>query len=347
MGQRGAGLHGVMCRLVLVATLVLPVMSVGIGSREVIADPEETGVELGLPPVPDPPPGTIVVDRAGIEQAACLYCAEAEDADPVDFTFADLARRSVDAACSAPGADVARLLGNMYVSGYLGGVWFRDQVTAFDAGGGGGGAILRATAQRAARMARVGAVGSDTTVVSQSRGNLLWLLLLYGYNRAYLEVTLANPPPGVTVPETAVVFHRPLDTEVASFPLAVNDTYSFVPDELEHPSNPRWTVLAWLTHTFLAFGEAGGGAVWRAILALGDFTPETYAAVVDLSAGFLVVAEAALRASLAAAAGDPGAGRCSLKLAAALLVWSGSYLAGLASDLPAGTVPELTCPQMG
>lgn len=319
---------------------------------EVAADPAEVSSGAGpgagtleLPEVPVPPGEAIVVDFAGLEELACEHCAAAAQPDAVRFVFADLARVSVDAVCSSPPDVVPSLLGNMHVSGYLGGVWFRDQV-AGGLGGDGGGAdasVLRVVARSAGNLTRsMGA--SDGQVLRAVRGQLAWLLLLYGYNRAYLDVVLDNPPDGSTVPEDAVLFRGLLDTEVPSFPLEAADAHAGVPGKIASPPTADWAVLGWLTRLFLSSGASGGRGVWDAILRAGDFTPQTYSAVVDLSAGFLLVAEAAVRAALdALGEDDPVAGRCALGFAATLLVWAGSYFAGLVSPLPEGTQPWLDC----
>lgn len=320
--------------------------------EEVAADPAEVGSGAGagagtleLPEVPVPPGEAIVVDFAGLEELACEHCAAAAEPDAVRFVFADLARVSVDAVCSAPPDVVPSVLGNMHVSGYLGGVWFRDQVTG-GLGGDGGGvdtSVLRVVARTAGNLTRsMGA--SDGQILRAVRGQLAWLLLLYGYNRAYLDVVLDNPPDGSTVPEDAVLFHGLLDTEVPSFPLEAADARAGVPGKITSPPTADWLVLGWLTRLFLSSGAGGGRGVWDAILRGGDFTRETYSAVVDLSAGFLLVAEAGVRAALdALGEDDPVAGRCALRLAATLLVWAGSYFAGLVSPLPEGTRPRLDC----
>jgi hypothetical protein len=50
---------------------------------------------------------------------------------------------------------------------------------------------------------------------------------------------------------------------------------------------------------------------------------------------------AVLSSMLAAADGDAEVGRRSLLLQAGLWMWSGSYFAGLASNAPVGTLPQI------
>ena len=97
-----------------------------------------------------------------------------------------------------------------------------------------------------------------------------------------------------------------------------------------------------LWSTVLESATGAGRFVWQAIASGGGFSPVSYAALVDLSSTYLMVGKAAVLSSmLAAADGDAATARSSLLLQAGLWMWSGSYFAGLASNAPVGTLPEI------
>ena len=242
-------------------------------------------------------------------------------------------------------------LGNLAVSGYFGGVWLRDN--------------LRDTAPAAAPISSaavdltVSAIGmrlfdalaGGLTAVAANAGPWLTttvahvtvpvMLALYGYNRGYLEYLLENPPAGVPSMRDTLTCNGFLDCNSSAFPLEIATRYDTALTNLAAPATLGWWEMK-LWSGVLESATGAGRFVWQAIASGGGFSAASYASLVDLSSAYLMISKAAVLSSmLAAADGDAEVGRSSLLLQAGLWMWSGSYFAGLASNAPVGTLPQI------
>jgi len=305
-----------------------------------------------LPQLPLTRGRSFTVSSDAIAGAAADFVAGG--GDPTDnprFFFGDLAVTSLDelASGSLPTDEVRTRMGNLAVSGYFGGVWLRDNLRSpapatppsaapvdltvsrigmrmFDALAGG------LTAAATARPWFVGTVAHATVPV---------MLALYGYNRGYLEYLLENPPAGVPSMGDTLSCKGFLDCNSSAFPLEIATRYDAALTELASPTSLGWWEMK-LWSTVLEGATGAGRFVWQAIGSAGGFSAASYASLVDLSSAYLMISKAAVLSSmLAAADGDVGVGRSSLLLQAGLWMWSGSYFAGLASNAPVGTLPEI------
>ena len=325
-----------------------------------VGGPRASGAEIDLPPYPRVATDTFTVDEGAIEADAEAYCAENPRGDAVDFYLGALPQGALDALCLAPDPDVAALLGDLYVSGYFGGLWLRDALLPssqriplpLPAGVGEGArgplldaAVVKALGAAAGRAVERATAGGDREAVVATRAALAPLLYLYGYNLGYLQVLVAHPPPGMPAPVGSLSCGPELlDCQSDEVLLAVFDAYEPALSAIAQPDSPRWRRVAALVEANGASAVAEGAAVWEDILAEDDVAAEAYLPLVDVSVGFLMVTDAAvLAASTAWGEGDPEAARCALLLEAGLTVWSGSYFLGLASDDPPGTFPQLSC----
>jgi hypothetical protein len=85
--------------------------------------------------------------------------------------------------------------------------------------------------------------------------------------------------------------------------------------------------------------------VWEGILGGSSIATAAYQPLLDLSAGYLLVSEAAVLANATGfAEHDAASARCGDLVQTGLVIWSGSYFEGLASGAPSGTFPTLECP---
>lgn len=325
-----------------------------------IAAPVAGAAEVILPPYPWVANETFVVDEAAVEARAQTYCAaEGAAADGVDFYFGYLPQRAFDDLCLADAPQIDALLGDLYVSGYFGGLWLRDALSGAPReaagalpipGGARGGAldaaVIRALARAAGGQVDRASAGGDGEVVLASRAALPPLLELYGYNLGYIEVVLEHPPAGVTPQVGALSCGEGfLDCGSDANDLAVLEALSPALGSIASPPGPRWRRVGALVDRYGIPAVEDGAAVWEDILAEDDLSAAAYLPLIDVSVGFLMVTEAAvLAAATAWGDGDPAAARCGLLLEAGLTVWSGSYFMGLASDDPPGTFPGLSCP---
>lgn len=315
-------------------------------------------VAVQLPPMPVSEGSAFTVAPDFMAGFAVDYLAEGGDpADGARFFFGDLAVASLDALADedVTAEQVRLLLGNLAASGYFGGIWLRDNLRDTDAAASADPATAVAATRTsspsaiaiglfdalAAGLTHAAAATNSWVVTTAARASVPVLLTLYGYNRGYLEVVLENPPEGVPSMQDSLVCDGFLDCRSNAFPLAISTEYDNVLDNLDGPPSARWREMAlW---TSVMEGATGTGrSVWESIARRGAFSPQSYAALVELSSAYLMVSKAAVLSSmLAYADGDAQVGMSSLRLQAGLWIWSGAYFGGLASDAPAGTMPEI------
>ncbi len=312
--------------------------------------------QVDLPPYPSWTAEGLVVDAEAVRVAADRYCRDAADpSDAATFYFGTLPAEAFGELCGglAP-AEVSERLGRLFLSGWYGGLWFRDHA---DFGMGPGGpssgpvteADFRDLADNAAVLAQQSRNATAEEVQAANRLGLLGpgqdvesmmdsLLTVFAYNWGYVQAVLAKAPEGV--PPPAFPCGAYLDCGLAGTPLAAYDGYRSVLARLDAPTNDRWTELAdevWQREPFVDIGRS----LWEQ----GSIAPESWATLAGLNEGYLRVTSAA---SLAAMAGyadrDQAAGRCALLLEAGADTWNGGYFLGIRSDAPEGTMPGLHCP---
>lgn len=314
---------------------------------------------------------SISVDPDLLEAEATRHCTLRRRADAVLFMLEDLPLGATDALCAAGfaagGASASAeaappaWFGNLYLSGYYGGLWLRDSIRpetqdAFRT-------LLAPPARKAAQdptpleefvlraLADLAQTGIDRSrtedeaaLIASARESLPLLLALFGYNRGYLEATIERPPPGVPAPFDPLVCDGLLDCSRPGVSLATLDRFSSALAKLAAPPNARWREIADLAAETIEPAIPVGRGVWERILADQEIDAAAYGALLEVSAGYLLVTEAAILAAASAYADEaPTDGRCGALTSSGLLLWSGSYFLGLASAAPEGTFPEVTC----
>ena len=191
--------------------------------------------EVDLPDYPWWPNNTMVVDEAHLANKAGEYCATGQ-VDPVQFYLGWLPLQGFDAVCPATAEERDQILGDLYVSGYFGGLWLRDALDDVAARRAADLAKTNTAVERlvfAALEAQVGHTvqrgedGSSAQVLVASRAGAPGLLGIYGYNLGYLQVLFENPSPGATTPPDALVCgDYLLDCASPYQDLAILDTFA-------------------------------------------------------------------------------------------------------------------------
>jgi len=322
---------------------------------DVVADTSPPGwaATVTLPAYPFAETPSLEVDGAHLDERAALACQATDGtiAAP-DFLLGTLPLEAADDLCEAPRAEAAVRLGDLYVSGYFGGVWLRDGLGGGMSHPGGDGTEEPSDPMQMFTMLVDGATyhldlsydATDDKVVSTANDAIGALLMLYGYNRGYLEVVLEHPPAGVTAPTDTLACSSFLDCALPGVDLAVLLRFRPALASLAAPPDERWQKMATKAEAVADVAVARGRSTWEDILGDASFTAADYPRLVALSAGYLAVSQAAVLSAMTAFADeDAAAGRCSRRLQAGLTVWSESYFLGLSSDAAPGTFPALAC----
>lgn len=306
-----------------------------------------------VPSIPIAPLASMRVVPAAIEDAACDEC-ERSGGDRDRFFSGRLALGSLDALIASPASpERAALGGNLFVSGYLGGLQLRSVLGSLGVPDAGPAAPLLELVGRSTAPAldglvgdlqRVAAEGDDAAVRSTATGLLPLLVALYGYNLGYLRVLLDHPPAGVTPAGDRIECPTRWSCRTPALGLGEAERFDASFGRLAAPPDASWALVAAVASALLDASEPAGAGVWDRLLADDGFEPAGYEAIVDLSGAFLQVSAVALAGTAeAAAGGDVGLSRRALAATAGLVVWAGSYFLGLASPLADSSLPALTC----
>ncbi len=336
--------------MLAVAATVLP----GCGSSGG-RDPAPAAV--GIPAYPFSATDAIVVDPTAIADAGGRYCRDTHgQGTAVEFFLGSLPLTGIDAICggSAESPSAESILGELYLSGYFGGLWLRDSLlpgaraATREAVVGTSGipdTVFQSLAQFATSHLDLARSGGDDAVLQSAQGSIPGLLSLYGYNLGYLQVAEENPPSGLPPVPAPIACSSFLDCRGTSVDLSILDDYRPALASLATPPDAAWQAIA---EQVIRYGQGsvdGGRGVWEGILGGSSISASAYAPLLDLSAGYLLVSEAAVLASATATGNrDVGAARCGTLVETGLLIWSGSYFEGLASSAAPGTFPTLGCP---
>ncbi|NOZ87224.1 MAG: hypothetical protein GXP49_13345 [Deltaproteobacteria bacterium] len=311
--------------------------------------PAPTGwkAEVDLPSVPFWENQVIRIDSKHIQQEADAYCNDRGwNADEAAFLFGRMPLTDFDNLCRTP---LPELLGDMYLSGYLGGLWLADVLGSSP----GMGNNSAATDQQAAFISMLSdtrdrldwASGPGKDVLQKAYNEVSMLLLLYGYNKGYIEAILDKPPAGIDPQETVLECNSFLDCTWSEVHLNVLDRFDFALAKLESKPDKRWREMARKVDSSEKSSIAMGKKVWDQILGENSIKASEYDMLVELSLGYLLAGKAAVLGVMSGyAEQDVQAGRCGLNLDAGLYLWSNAYFMGL-KDItgPGDRRAVLTC----
>lgn len=315
---------------------------------------------LTLPDYPWWDNNGLAVDVGRLETMATDWCAVADDADDLAaFYFGVMPEQEIAHICEAD-ADVAAALGHMYLSGYYGGLWFRDNADLMGGGDGEGhgeGGPVQETdfapiADNAVQLAQWSATGSDAEVLAHNAEALLGppgsdlmesmmdaLLTLFGYNYGYVKAIFDTPPAGADKSGLSLPCKGYLDCPVEGTALAVYADYAVALDKLSSPPDDEWENWAAEVEK-----SQGWSAIGEGLWSDGSIDADAWRTLVIINLVYLKATAVAAQASLLAAAdGDAAIGRCALLLEAATDTWNRAYFLALRSDAPVGTMPGIAC----
>lgn len=312
------------------------------------------GVTLDLPPWPAGSSAALVVEAASVGRVAEEWCDDGGQGGMPAFFFDRLPAEAFAGLCDvqAP-SEVADRLGRIFLSGWYGGLWFRDHA---DFGMGPGGpaegpvteADVLALADAADALQRLARLGTPDQVQAANRLGLLGpaqdlesmmesMLTVFAYNWGYVQAVLAKAPAGTPArPFPCAAF---LDCDAAGTPLAAFDRFRSVLPRLQDPPDARWQEMADEVFAREPFVDIG-----RTLWDQGSIDDGSWATLVRINEGYLrVLASASLAAMAGYADRDDAAGRCALLLQAGADTWNGAYFLALRSDVRAGVQPGIDC----
>lgn len=338
----------------LITTITLTVAFVAACAPPPAASPPATttdgsGVRVELPTIPLPPAAAWQVSPDAFLDLACDACETGSPVDPARFFFGTAPMATVDDVVAGTAADRRAALGNIFSSGYFGGLRLRGALGA-------GGEDLAPFAPLLDLLGALTQSGLDSVVAGISNTAAhgspqevrdaagAWAALLAGvsaHNRGYVEALVDRAPEGVDV-SGALTCSSTFDCHSDRMHLASLDLLAGQSAKLASPPDVGWFAAAAAATTLASTAtQAGRDAAGELPSSL---TPEAYEALVDLSAGFAQVSQAAMLASLAGpTGGDVALARRGLETAAALVTWAGAHLLGFASPLSSSTMPTVTC----
>ena len=325
------------------------------GPRSTTTVPSSGGPvkRVSLPAIPLPPAQSYTVSADAIEALGCDECELGGTPDAARFFYGTMPLGAVGDLVGGSAADTRVALGNLFASGYFGGIYLRGNLA---------GGLADDLSPFAPLLDQVGAltqVGLDQIVGELTRiarsgteqevrdATTIWsaaLAAIAGYNRGYLEVALQHPPAGVTVDPGAFTCASLFDCRSTQLPMPALDALAGQRDALNGPPSFQWLTVAMAANSIGNAAIPAGRDVWTGLLGSASFDAAGYRTIIDLSVGFLEVTQAALLANLAGpTGGDLALARRGLDATAGLVTWAGSYFLGLASSLPNSSLPTLTC----
>ncbi len=335
----------------------------------------------------------IKIDESLINCFAEKYCSKyGTGSTALEFIGGYLPLSTVDEFCltsdescqtSIDKTKMSKYLGNMYVSGFYGGVWLRDKlrdelsrnpygVQPDDIKD-----ILKEMMSDAMKVimswrtdelffngiADLAGSKVDTSlndklppavVRTANRLSIGTLMMMYGYNYGYYFYLIENPPDGVPPADGPLICNSFMNCSMESIQLeTLNDYKKLVQNDLHHPKWWQfWSPTAWrwcIVHGKMIYHRTvtvkSGRKVWSLILKDQDLSEKAYWHLIDLSARFMLVSELSLLPTIKGyTEKDTAAGRCGLLQEAGMIVWLGGYMLGASSE--PSDIPEGTFPSL-
>jgi hypothetical protein len=311
---------------------------------------------------------TIEINETFISQLALDYCINAgENASGVEFFLGHLPMWSADELChTSEKSQIGELFGNLYLSGYFGGVWLRDALSSNNTNSKDISEVLMklmpnalgvemetksdklifyALTCFAGGLIDIALQGRNITIFIVNQFSIKTFLRFYGYNWGYLNFILENPPNGTIPPDDIIIFNRFLDCQMPGVEFESLNQYKSVLDKLYNPPTWKWLKIRIMLETWGKGSVSAGQDVWENIMDNSELPSSVYNLLLDLSARFLLVSELTLLSMMKGYAEcDYYAGKCGILQEVGMTIWATSYFMGLTSDLPEGTFPKLECP---
>ncbi len=238
-----------------------------------------------------------------------------------------------------------------HVSGYFGGLWLHGALNPTQQSGDPPSGWSAINAVNLAKEATDAVQGSDDKLFEYNKSSLqgfifpsLKIASDFGYNKGYLLEIYESPPAGLSKPPDYVACGQLLWCDYADKRVPSLSTVKYVSKKLSE-SGGRWEdlrdgILPAGVESAQGTGDTMGRAVWGTFMQKDGLNQENYIQLLDVSASFLEVVQAAgLFSAKGYAEQDAEAGRTGALIQSGMAFWLASYMA--AFPLGQGAEPDL------
>jgi len=303
----------------------------------------------------------IDVDKTKIDAQAGLWCTapDVENKDVADFFFRWMPLETTAGLCDKDltNEQIREMLGRMYLSGWYGGLWFRDN-SKMDMGGHGTPEPVKKEdfmkmADKIAGLIKISTQDTASEVFDHNHVALIGeknadfmtkmmgaLFVLYAYNDGYVKAIIDKPPKGVDASKVKYPCEEYMKCDLSDPPLNVYEDYLKAMDQIDKTPNDRWKTLAKEMEDNKKWEDVAK-KLWKS----SSITAEAWPILVAINKAYLQITDvAALGSMLGYGDKNEEAGRCATLLEAAVDTWNQAYFMAITSDAPKGTMPTLICP---
>lgn len=238
-----------------------------------------------------------------------------------------------------------------HVSGYFGGLWLHGALNPTQQSGDPPSGWSAINAVNLAKEATDAVQGPDDKLFDYNKSSLkgfifpnLKIASDFGYNKGYLLEIYERPPAGLSAPPGYVTCGQLLWCDYGDKRVPALSTLKYVSKKLTE-SGGRWEdlrdgIVPTGVESAQGTGDTMGRAVWGTFMQKDGLNQENYIQLLDVSASFLEVVQAAgLFSAKGYAEQDPEAGRTGALIQSGMAFWLASYMA--AFPLGQGAEPDL------
>jgi len=321
-------------------------------------------VEVTLPEYPYAETALTEVSMDFLNQLAVDYVCglDAQDeASGVDFLLRYAPLRLFEDMQTQGPAELKKTMWILHISGYFGGIWLKAKLNEFNPSDGdddsesghmGGEPAEDGGLSEAVEIAQEAidaAEGDDEALLAFNKTSLLGFLIPkfgiasnFGYNKGYLLQIYDNPPESLTSPEGFVACDGVLWCDYATQHMSCLPGLKGVSDALGSESAP-YDEIGEKVRKSQDGAESMGRQVWGSFLDYSGMPQDFYEDLLDVSAAFLEVVQAAgLLSAKAVAEEDTEAGRQAAYLQSGIIIWLSAYMGSFTSSPPPDApLPEL------
>ena len=306
-----------------------------------------------------------VKDQAFLDAMATEYaCAQKAKGLPVDdayFFYSHAPVTLFNRIIKGDTKDINKMRWVFHVSGHFGAVWLRNGLNkgatppdgglVGDAGappdaGPGGGKLGDMTAE--AKRADTAANGPSSKLFQYNKDSLLAFIYPnlgiasnFGYNKGYLLEIYQKPPKTVKAPAGFVTCSGVLWCDYAKQRVPVLATLKQMSKAIEIKTG-KYKDLVW-AQTSQSVAEVLGHMVWGTFMKKEGMDQKFYDGLLDISASFLEVVQAAgLLSAKGYAEQNVKAGKAGALVQSGLAMWLGAYMGGFSGGGKGGKpLPEI------
>ncbi len=290
------------------------------------------------------------LDGLAADYACSLPEGQAPDGTRFLLTYAPL-RLFNELTTNGP-VNIKKTLWVLHISGYFGGVWLKASLNKFNGGADGDddsgmegmetpedGGVTGAAAM-AKEAADAANAGGDATLAYNDQS--LYAFVFpdfgiasdFGYNKGYMMQIYEAPPAGLTNPPGFISCNGILWCDYKTVRMDGLMGLKAVSLALAGTAEPYASIGADVLKKQNA-SEKMGRQVWGSFLKYDGMTQDFYVDLLDISAAFLEVVQAAgLYSAKAIAEGDVESGKKGAYLQSGLIMWLNAYMGSFTSSPP-------------